>query len=845
MKKTIQKNLNRPTVSRFRFIGVFVFFLNILSPCLGQKIAANQSGAPPLEKVYLHLDKSFYTAGEDIWFKAYTMDARDHIPQTVSEIVYVKLSGPNNQLISKKILKTNKGSAAGDFKLPTTAVSGTYTVTGYTNYMRNFGSDHFYSKEIYVNTVNAPTLLTDASKTNIDTTLDVQFFPEGGHLINGFLNPVAFKALDSNGNSASVDGKLMDGSGTLVTSFKSSHLGMGLFHFIPKKDENYSAIVLNQGKEERFQLSKALTSGVLMTVSNLMDYYKIELRATPDVKIKDYVLLGKQGGRAKFSLAVNANRQENSTIVKVMKDILTEGILELTLINHEDKPIAERLVFHESENRVPNVNISSAKHTYQKRERVVMEIALDSMDAATSTADLSLSVSNMAVQAAENFGNDIKTYLMLKSVLRGNIEQPGYYFNSNNPERQQHLDILLRTQGWRKYVLEETLVASSNYFLPEKGITLSGKVVNSNNPSEALTGSVSLTANSASEMIQDRSKTADDGTFSFNNLYFSDTTNVLLSANVYYPKKKRNPTQNYKIILDTINAYNSRSSRIDLAKDNIPNEGSFYSSGKSIAQFTGAYEKAQETTLSIVYNDKTIQLDEAFIAAKKKTKVLDKFEKKRQGMLYKEPSQTVDFSTIEVQPGQNVFLGLQGRVPGLSIGMNSILIRGGSSQSESNMPLILLDGTPINIATEDGLASLDQILPMTADEVDFIDIIKGPRAAIYGSRAANGVIAIYSKNGSESSGSSARTGGSLNFKHPGFESTRKFYTPKYTTHQKSNADLDTRTTLHWQPFVELNANRKVSISYYAGDISGEYKVVVEGISSDGKSIHSTSTISVE
>lgn len=98
---------------------------------------------------------------------------------------------------------------AGDFKLPSASASGIYTVTGYTNYMRNFGSDHFYSKEIFVNTANSPAMLTVATETKVESTLDVQFFPESGYLINGFLNPIAFKALDSNGNGTDITGKLI------------------------------------------------------------------------------------------------------------------------------------------------------------------------------------------------------------------------------------------------------------------------------------------------------------------------------------------------------------------------------------------------------------------------------------------------------------------------------------------------------------------------------------------------------------------------------------------------------------------------------------------------------------
>lgn len=828
-------------------LALLFFFLFTFSCAFGQETDVAQIEELAIEKVYLHLDKSYYTAGEDIWFKAYLLDGRNHTPNTLSELVYVELIGPDSQIIDKRTLKTSTGSAAGVFKLSAKAKTGTYSLRGYTNYMRNFSASHFYTKQILVNTINSPAVLNETIKVNKDTSLDVQFFPEGGYVINGFLNPIAFKAIDSNGKGTSISGKLIDELGNMVTDFESTHLGMGLFHFIPKQDKTYRALISYDGKELGYDLPKTIHSGVLMTVSNLSDSYKIELRATPNLKIKQYLLIGKQGGMQRFSLAVNANKQENSTIVKVLKDILEEGILELTLVNQESKPIAERLLFHENENGLPQVKISSAKKTYEKRELVSMEITLDSTANKSVSADMSLSVSNAVVNAAENEVTDIKTYLLLNSQVQGTIEKPSYYFNKNEPDRQQHLDMLMRTQGWRQYVLENELVKSSNYFLPEKGITLSGKVVNATDTAEPLTGSVSLTANNSSEIIQDRVKTSEDGTFSFSNLTFTDTTTVLLSANVYYPKKKRNPTLNYKIILDSVSppllfSDSKNSTDIDL-QDNT---------NESITQFTGAYEKAQKTSLAFLYNDKTIQLDEAFIAAKKKPKVLDKFQKKRQGMPYREPSHTVDFDDLPILPGQNALLGLQGRVPGLTMGNSSITLRAGSSLSgnTNNMPLILLDGIPIPVASigedADGNSiapNLNDILPITADEVDFIDILKGPRAAIYGNRA--GVIAVYSKNGTESSGKNKKRGGSLNFKHPGFASSKKFYKPRYENKQLVDKNIDIRTTLHWQPYLKLNTDGKATISFYTGDIPANYKVILEGITADGTPLYSTTNIKLE
>lgn len=815
-------------------IGLLTIFLFILNGTFTHGKQESGTDNLPLEKLYLHLDKSFYATGESIWFKAYLMDGRTHTPTTLSEIIYVELIGPDKNTISQKVLKTNGGSAAGDFKLSDVSFSGAYSIRAYTNYMRNFGTSQYYIKNIFVNTGGPSTAINDTSKTEDNMDMDLQFFPEGGYSINGFLNHIAFKAIDSNGNSINISGEIRDDSGNQITHFSTTHLGMGLFHFIPKPGRNYNAFVFNNGKEVRFDLPKIVQRGVLMTVSNLHDFYKIELRATSDIKLENFALVGKQKGLIRFNLTVNANKQENTTIIKLAKDILEEGILELTLLNDQKRPIAERLIFNENTNTIAQANIASAKQTYKKREHVILEINLDSIDLNSIKADMSLSVSNRAVNAVENQVFDIKTYTLLNSVVKGEIEQPGYYFNSDAPERKKNLDLLMRTQGWRQYAVDEELMQSANYFLPEKGITLSGKVVSATNATEPLTGSVSLTANSQVEMIQDRVQTANDGSFSFKDLNLTDTTTVLLSANVYYPKKKRNPTPNYKIILDAVN-----SPPISPASKNSSSNGVLNNTKETIAQFTGAYEKAQETTLSFLHNDKIIQLDEAFIAAKKKEKI-DKYAAKRKIVPYRKPSQTVDFESFTEMGFTNLLDALRGRVPGLTVRNSGVYLRGASSLSENSeggdgSALILLDGTPL------GGDILEQMLP---SNVDFIDVIKGPRAAIYGSRGANGVIAIFSKNGTEGSGENKKLGGSLNFEHPGYDYARKFYEPKYASNKPKPKNGDNRTTLLWQPYVQLNENGKAQISFYTSDTLGDYKVVMEGITSEGIPIRTTSTFEV-
>lgn len=812
-KITATRNYRTKIAKPFTLL-VLLFFSSI--SLTAQETVETQTPELPVETIYLHVDKTYYTIGEDIWFKAYLLDVKTKQPSELSEIVYVDLVGPKGAVLEQRVINTTKGSGAGDFKLSPKWKSGNYMLRAYTTYMRNFGNASFYKKTILVNGSDEIALEEETEKESPSTnTFDVQFFPEGGYLVNGFLNPVGFKVLDGHGNSIAISGKLMDDTGKMIKEFTSAHLGMGLFHFIPKPDRTYTATVYSANKEKQFSLPKALNSGILMTVTNQPLYYKVELRGTSDLKIKDYSLVGTQNKGAVFNLVVNANKQEYATIIKLAKDLVAEGVLELTLLNQDKKPIAERLLFHEILSSSSSLKLKTDKTEYGNRKLVQMEIAMDTSIKDAELADLSLSVTNTAVNPSPINTTDIKTHLLLNSVLNGEIEQPGYYFYSDDSDRKKHLDILMRTQGWRQYALELDIATTENYFLPEKGVSLSGKVVSAFDVNEPLVGTVKLTFDNAKETVLDEVKTNPDGRFVFDTLPFSDTTNVLISAQVNYINKKRKPTNNYNILLDSI----------------IAPEVQRNTQKKGVAYFTQEKEEAKRRSADFLNMDKTIQLDEAFIAAKKQPKALDKFEKKRRGLPYKEPSQTIDYAAIDVLPGQNALMALQGRVPGLSMGRSRINIRGSNTPSGSNMPLILLDGIPIPITGSD---TLDKILPMTSDEIDFIDILKGPRAAIYGARAANGVIAIFTKNGTELDNSIDKGIGSINFKHPGFDYTRNFYRPSFIKTNATSKTRDNSTTLLWQPYIQLSDKGTARISFYTGDVSGDYQAGIEGITSSGQ-----------
>ncbi|HZY26057.1 MAG TPA: MG2 domain-containing protein, partial [Bacteroidales bacterium] len=146
-----------------------------------------------IEKVYLHTDRITYYPGDDIWFKAYLIDASERLLSNYSRNLHVELISPSSGIINSHILNIVNGLANGDLHLSENLKSGEYRLRAYTNYMRNFGEELFFNKSIII--INPADSARALSNHKIDNTkLELTFYPEGGSLVENVASLVAFKA---------------------------------------------------------------------------------------------------------------------------------------------------------------------------------------------------------------------------------------------------------------------------------------------------------------------------------------------------------------------------------------------------------------------------------------------------------------------------------------------------------------------------------------------------------------------------------------------------------------------------------------------------------------------------
>lgn len=278
---------------------------------------------------------------------------------------------------------------------------------------------------------------------------DMQFFPESGDLLADILQTIAFKTVRADGLSTFLTGEIVSGGGNVLAEFKTEHNGMGKFILTPQKDSTYYAIATDkEGIKRKFLLPEVKEQGVALQVARRESTCIYTFENKTSYPTDSLYLIGHTRGM----LSVIRELSEQKKTERFELDEIPEGILNLAIVNRHGKIFCERLVFVKKKNRLaPEIVPDSTE--YGKRSKVELELNT------SYKGNFALSVTDTKVVKWDERDNNIVSQLLLTSELRGYIETPGYYFADNNDEIDTHLDLLMLTQGWRKYDISDILQA--------------------------------------------------------------------------------------------------------------------------------------------------------------------------------------------------------------------------------------------------------------------------------------------------------------------------------------------------------------------------------------------------
>ncbi len=789
------------------------------------------------EKIYLHLDKPYYSAGDTLWFSAYLAHGISHMANAPSKLVYVELVSADKAVVAKRDIFIAGGTGSGDISLPDTLVSGAYLLRAYTSFMRNFDPAFFYQKEIQIQRVGQPSFSeSDLAATSADELrsqemetyadlIKISFFPEGGDLVNGLWSTVALKAQAPDGRGVELSGEVVDSNGAKIAEFKSSKLGTGKFLMQPVAGESYSANIKVGLQKLQVPLPKAKPSGFVMSMTNVSPkFVTLKVDKSPDQTLDGSAVVGHVRGVVFLTLKATPGQPLQALIPK---ENLPEGIAHFTFFDGEGRPQAERLVFVAQEAKRPEVQLSGLQAGYSKRSKVNFDIAVGEGPVKST---LSVAVVDKAKVQHDADDWNFVSYLLLCSDLKGEIESPGYYFNEANKDRAEALDNLMLTQGWRRFRWKDLIEGKKpdiNH-LVEPGFSIAGRATDFFFQERPFTGTVTLTATEADGDLWSAETESDkDGYFLFTALEIDDTAKVLVQT----PNPKKMAKKGGKKSGLEAGDMNE-GTKITLTEQESPEvnydfeSAQEWANARAIAAYLEEVKKVQEIEAAFAKQD-VIVLDEVDVESQR---IIDGARFNRPGMTYKKPSRRVDVDSISrTSQFLSIFEVFLGRTPGVRVVGSypnyNLIVRGAASLEGGTIyPLYLLNGSTVDV-------SMINTIPV--NRVDFVDVLTGTGATMYGTQGAGGVVAVYLKEGAEEDADYIPKG-SVGMTHPGFYHARQFYTPDYSTKKESHVRTDVRPTLYWEAGLATADGEPAKLEFYTSDVASTFEVRIEGITEDGR-----------
>lgn len=782
----------------------------------------------PQEKIYLHLDKPYYAPGDTVWFKAYLMDAVAHLSDTVSKRIYVDLFRKDRgTLVQGLVLKNKGGFSNGDIVLSDSLPEGLYEIRAFTNWMRNFPDEYFFHKEVFVRNRDVRHDQYGQQEMALeDQVADLQFFAEGGNLIGGLPNRVAFKAVNKYGRGVVIKAQIISDHGDTVATIQSQHRGMGSFIFTPNVGAKYFSKVDKSVTATHFDLPEVLSNGYTFFVDNLSskDFIKIIIRLKTATKDRP-ILIGHQRGRVIF--AVQSPTEEDSFYFSLRKsDIPTDGVMHLTLFDAIGNPQCERLIYHDMKAPL-HLSLSSGRSEYKAREEVKISIALRDAQGNPVQGNVSLSVTDVNQVMSDSNGENILSYLQLTSdiqnigtaplhEIKGIIEEPFYYFDKSNRNAPIYLDVLLMSQGWRRFLWKDVLNTHNKESEPqysiETGITLQGMAVLPNGKVAPKPIGVSLFYHPEAGTTEYlKTNTDASGKFIFNQIEVNGDMDVMVQG----VKEKGGryvllTADRWKRPVFAPGDYEIDPFLFDREKRN-----QFIRSQQHYAQMDANLRRGKVTMLEevVIKGEPIVDRRRLYYSGLNPTKIV--------------------VNELDCGSALTIFQMIQAQVAGVQVDYRSgtgtvVLIRG-------KAPAYLLDGFEVEIEV------INTIRPCS---VESIEIVKHPSAMLN----ATGVISILTKAGNPNyDGPLEPARGVIVANIQGYHVPKEFYCPKYTMSKADslqNLIPDFRSTIYWNPSIETDKQGNAQVNFRNSGEQTSMRVSVEGISQQGKPLYATYTYKV-
>jgi hypothetical protein len=771
------------------------------------KVMATQHAA---EKLYIHYDKEYYVAGETIWLKAYLYS--DGKPSSISSNFYLQLTDSKGKLIASKKYPIMGAVAKGNIDLPDTLAQGNYYIRAFTPYMLNNDEALVYKKNIYIfNPIAVP-----VRETIPVPVVSLQFFPESGHMVDGMLTVVAFKASDQFGNPVTVNGLIKTEEGTTIVPFKTYHDGIGRIQFKPQSGKKYSAEVELKTGPRSYPLPDVVPAGINLKIQDEKGGKLFQLARSEKDKEKYDVL----------NLIVHMNNRivyeneiafEDYPSVKghLVTDSLPSGILHFTVFDKEGMPLAERLAFVNNREYMSESAIEVTKLGAGKREENIFELSFPDI------MQRSASVSIIAAQPGSfNRSDNIYSRFLLTGDLKGYVHDPGYYFSKQSDSVQLALDNLMLTHGWSRFTWKKILAGE----FPQKNITdghllnISGIVREANgadkNPVSG--GRLNIYTEAEDSTTQNYDIPVDaQGRFVMDSMIFLGKTKMY-----YVYSNSQGKTRPGFVFLDQ--------SPLKNVVEMIPERISANTGTIDPATLQNNEEIAQRSRYVKTRLDEVKMLERVTVRATTHKKPIDVVNEKYTSGVFRTMGKE-NLDNIN-EPGNDRSMNALDYIKNR---IQQLQIQNGRLVNRKNFSLMTGQNWAVQVFLDESPVDLSILRVLRVDQLALVKFYEAGFVGV-GSGAPGGALAVYTK---ESTAEEPKIEKLDYVEYNGYSVTKEFYSPDYNSPDRKPDLTDNRTTLYWNPDIYTDMEtKKITLKFFNNDISKQFKVIAEGFDASGKLI---------
>lgn len=735
------------------------------------------------EKIYAHIDRTFYLTGETLWFKVYNVDGTLHQPVDVSKVAYAEVLDAANFAVLQAKIELDQGMGNGSFFIPASLSSGNYRLRVYTGWMKNFLPEYYFDQHItIVNPFVAPELQTQRNQH----TCQIDFFPEGGNLVSGIRSKVGYRIHARSGDHSACTALIVDDSNDTLATIVPGRSGLGNFYFTPESNRRYRAVVRGKtGTTSTHALPQVHNTGYVMHLEDKAENIEVTIRAKEVSQRGVYLFVH---ARQIITRAERKDLDNHTATFTLSRKDLAEGISHFTIFDGNLQPVCERLYFIYPRKEL-RVSISANQKVFLPRKKVSVTLETRNSNGVPGPAHLS-----MAVYKTDSLPQPgrkgILPYLWLDADLTGTVESPEYYFSTEGAEVQTAMDNLMLTHGWRRFDWAEVLNSQYIYeFLPEvRGHIVTGVI----SKGEKEQRGVFTYLGSPGKIIRAYGSWSNpEGKVRFEIKDFYGPRRIIIQA-------KTDSSEAYTIRI--MDPFSRAPGRQDLPEWNMGANNEKELLARSMAM------QVQDIYYFDTFGNRTIlpEVDSsAFFGEADATYYLDDYTR----------FPVMEEVMREYVPG--VFV--RKRKDGFHFVVID-LVNGGVLPGD---PMVLLDGVPV--------LDVDDIMAVDPRRIRKLEVVN--RQYHLGQAVFFGIVSYTSYQG-DLAGLEVDPQ-SLSLNYDGLQLKREFHSPQYNRQQENDRLPDQRYLLHWEPNILTDETGKQEVEFFTSDVPGNYVVVLEGLNQEG------------